>query len=356
MGFIFAPNCRINPDQPMKTIPHTLKPLRSRISITYIVLGVLAPLAILAVSCFLTFLLLREGVGERYLAWLLPLFFLFPLMLLVAALAGYPAVAVEEETVTLRSLFKQRQFLRSDIVGAAERYRYRQGKRLVLELRSGARVTIHGIYYRNYTALREALVEGLEPTPSLAIALKKEEKKRLLIGAGLIFGGGLVAFLFLQYQLRKPPLQARGLQAVQLVLAEKPQVELKVIEGDTQATRVALITREHPDVEFQLKGSALHAARVKGLAGHLHPGDHIRLLADKQDFDHAITRKGQVLVPLRAVDVYAARSKGKDLLTLRDYNTERTAQLEYLTRMAGLSLSVLGLFLILVGGRYLMEL
>lgn len=125
-------------------------------------------------------------------------------------------------------------------------------------------------------------------------------------------------------------------------------------DGDTRRpARLALVAREYPDVKFLLKSSALQASRADALKTRLRAGDHIRLLADGKDYHYAVTRKDHPIVLLRAVEVYAVRSKGKDLLVLAAYNAGRQAQLEYEKQMVSVAVSVLGLFLFWRGGKYL---
>ncbi|MCB0613738.1 MAG: hypothetical protein KDC75_10535 [Phaeodactylibacter sp.] len=339
----------------MKTIFPYPYPLKSQISISIVVLGVLTPLLIFTAAIILILAVRKEGFEEISLAWIIHLFWLFPLLALAAVISGYSVLTVEKDKVTERRLWKQREFLRSDITGYAERYRYRQGKRLLLELRGGEQIQIHSSYYRNYQVLKEALTEGVEAQPALAATLNREENKRLLVWGALAFGAGLLYVLVIQYNLQKLPLKAGDLQPLQLMLAEKPRVQLETKEGDTLITRVALATREYPGVEFQLKGSALYAARAEELTHQLHTGDHVRLLADRKDYYYAVTRNDHPAVRLQAVDVYALRSKGTELLTLRAYNAERQAQLEYERNMLGLGLCIIGLFLGWRGWVYLSE-
>lgn len=339
----------------MKTT--TPQPLRSKVSIFFIAIGLLGPLLMLIFTgaVALAAAWRQARFEEALTAWIVHLAWLFPLVVLAAVIAEYPFIKIENGEVFCHSLRKRRQFLLSDLVGYAETRKFRQGITLVLSLQDGQRIKIQSSYYRNYSALKQALAEGVDAQPALITAARRAEDGRLLGWTGVVFGAGLLFLLYTRHSLRQLPLEAKGLQTVQAVLAEAPRVEMVEEDGDTRRpVRLALFTQEYPDVKFLLKSSAMQASRVDALTTRLQAGDHIRLLADGKDYYYAVARKDHPIVRLRAVDVYAVRSKGKDLLPLAAYNAGHQAQLEYEQQMAGLAVSVLGLFLFWRGGRYLM--
>jgi hypothetical protein len=298
-------------------------------------------LLILAGAVLMAIAFRRDGFEEISISLAVHLMWLFPLFFLAAAICTYPAIRVSPTGIEVRSILKKRQFSISDVTGYAETGRFRQGNGFALAFRNGKRLKIQASYYRNYRELQQALTAGVERSPELKATLDKEEAKHILRWLGLLFGVSLLFLLYIQLRLGALPLEARNLQRLEVVLAEKPVLVQEIENGEPVPVRLVLSAREFPGIEFQLKGAALGATPI----APLEPGDSLTLLAGKRDYYYALVRKDHPLIRLNAIDIYAIDRGKQPILALKAYNAELKAHFGYLRKQGLLALVIAGVLL-----------
>ncbi|MFZ2899149.1 MAG: hypothetical protein WA004_11030 [Saprospiraceae bacterium] len=325
----------------MKSISGASSPLRSKISLLYVLLAIFGPCMVFAAAVLMAVVFRRDGFDEISISLAVHLMWIFPLIFLAAAICGYPAIRVTDTGIDARNILKNRQFLRSDITGYTETGRFRQGNGFTLSFRNGKHLKIQASYYRNYRELQQALTAGVEWSPELKATLDKEEAKQILQWLGMLFGVSLLFLLYIQLRLGALPLEARDLQRLEVVLAEKPVFIQEEENGEPVPVRLVLSAREFPGIEFQLKGAALWATPI----APLEPGDSLTLFAGKMDYYYAIVRRDHPLIRLKAVDIYAIDRGKQAILSLKTYHAALKAHLEYLRKQGLLALAIVGVLL-----------
>ncbi len=323
----------------MKVKPGTFRPFKSKVSILYVVLALLGPLLILAGAVIMAMVSREKGYEEISISLAVHLLWILPLFFLAVAMLSYPAITVMEDQAVVRTILKHKQIPLKEVSAFTVVRKFRQGNALILEMRNGERLKIMEWRYRNYGELKQALTAGIKMNPALKAAMAEEQAKHFLLWAGLLFGVSLLFLLYIQLRLGALPLEARKLEHLRVVLAEKPILLQEEENGDTAPVRLVLKAREYPGIEFHLKGAALWPAR----GVQLEPGDGLALLADKRDYYYAIVRKAHPFIRLKAIDIYAINRGNQAILALEDYNVALKAHLEYLSKQSLLALAAAGL-------------
>ncbi|NUQ22329.1 MAG: hypothetical protein HUU34_00130 [Saprospiraceae bacterium] len=326
----------------MKNISSLLAPVRSKASLLYIFMAVLVPCILFAGALMMIAVARKEGFEDIFTSLFVQLLWILPLVILLAVIFSYPVIWVGSGKIEVRSILKRQEFLSSDITGYAEIRRFRKGKELRLAFRDGKQLKIHAYHYRNYLALQQALTAGAEGRVELKAGSDKEQARHFLQWAGMLFGASLLFMLYIELRLDALPLEARDLQRLKVVLAEKPVLLEEEEKGDTFPPRLVLTTREYPGIEFQIDGAVLPPSTS---ILQLRPGDVLSLLVDKTDYHYAVVKNGHPLLRLKAVDTCSVKWGNQAMMSLEDYNANLKAYWQFLRKQNLIALLIVGAIL-----------
>lgn len=169
--------------------------IRSKIAISFIVITAILSLLFAGILTGVVSLWSEIGHSARGMIILMAA---FPLLVGLGLWHGYYRLRIEGGRVSLRGVFREENFFVSQITGYALTYVRMKGggkmEYLHVGLPEGKYFSLAPQYYRNYAALRDALMLEKTPDPALLIKVTKYQKWQEFVTYSCIFGFAVVMF------------------------------------------------------------------------------------------------------------------------------------------------------------------
>lgn len=174
--------------------------------------------------------------------------------------------------------------------------------------------------YKNYEAVKEQLVHGIDRNSELELALKKKGLKRgaLLF---LCFGTILLVLFFYKYSNKNRIVSAADVTQLQQVITSPVEIH----KGSKGARSIRLGLKDYPDFTFEIGSNTYRATAAEDFVANVKTGDTILVDIMTSEYQKKLTREKELgffdkTVGYRTIEIYGLYDKKYEYLTLAGYN------------------------------------